>query len=66
MKIAITGSSGFVGTNFIKYFSELEITEIEQLTQKVKDIDFKKIDSVIHLSALVHQMKGAPEKNILK
>ncbi len=61
MNILITGSSGFIGTNFIKYSSDFFITEVDLLIKKVEEIDFNSIESVLHLAALVHQMKGAPE-----
>jgi nucleoside-diphosphate-sugar epimerase len=61
MNILITGSSGFVGTNFIKNAPEINIAEVDLLVQKVSEIDFTGVDSVLHLAALVHQMKGAPE-----
>lgn len=66
MNIAITGSSGFVGNNFIKNAKNFRILEIDLLTQKVNEISFVGIDSVLHLAALVHQMKGAPEEQYFK
>jgi UDP-glucose 4-epimerase len=66
MNLAITGSSGFVGTNFIKNSKEFIITEIDLLTKKVDEIDFTGVNSVLHLAALVHQMKGAPEEQYFK
>jgi nucleoside-diphosphate-sugar epimerase len=65
-KIVITGSSGFVGTNFIKNSEEFDITEVDLLIQKVDDIDFTGKSSVLHLAALVHQMKGANEEEYFK
>jgi nucleoside-diphosphate-sugar epimerase len=62
MKLSVTGASGFVGTNFKTYFVNSEIYEIDQLIQKVEETNFKGITSILHLSALVHQMQGAPEK----
>jgi UDP-glucose 4-epimerase len=58
----ITGSSGFIGTSFIKWATGINITEVDLLTSPVETIDFSGIDSVLHLAALVHQMKGAPEE----
>jgi nucleoside-diphosphate-sugar epimerase len=66
MRLIITGSSGFVGSNFIKYNQDLNITEIDLLVQKVQNIDFSGFDAVLHLAALVHQMKGAPEDKYYK
>jgi nucleoside-diphosphate-sugar epimerase len=66
MRLSITGSSGFVGTNFILHNTDLVIKEVDLLIQKVNDIDFTGTDSVLHLAALVHQMKGAPEEQYFK
>lgn len=66
MNLLITGSSGFVGTNFIKGASAFNIKEVDLLTQKVADIDFMGVESVLHLAALVHQMNGAPEELYFK
>lgn len=61
MNIVITGSSGFIGTNFIKMSPNFIIKEVDLLTTQIEMIDFSGIDSILHLAALVHQMKGAPE-----
>ena len=62
MKIVITGSSGFVGQNFLKYNQPHSCVEADLLVQKIDEICFDGSDSVLHFAALVHQMKGAPEK----
>lgn len=66
MNLIITGSSGFVGTNFIKTSLDLQIIEIDLLNQKVNEIVFTGNESILHLAALVHQMKGAPEDQYFK
>lgn len=66
MNLIITGSSGFIGANFIKNTNDLSIVEVDLLTQKVNDINSSGIDTVLHLAALVHQMKGAPEEQYFK
>jgi nucleoside-diphosphate-sugar epimerase len=60
-KIIVTGSSGFIGTNFINMSQEFEICEIDLINTQVTEIDFRGVHAVLHLAALVHQMKGAPE-----
>lgn len=61
--LMITGASGFVGRNFIeKYSDQYDIIPISLRTTKVEDIDFTGVDCILHLAALVHQMKGAPEE----
>jgi len=66
IKLIITGSSGFIGTNFTKNTNDLSIVEVDLLTQNVDDINFAGIESILHLAALVHQMKGAPEEQYFK
>jgi len=61
-KIVITGSSGFVGTNFIAQSPEYSILEVDLLNQDIADIDLSGYDSLLHLAALVHQMQGAPDE----
>lgn len=62
----ITGSSGFVGTNFIALSSNFNIRTVDLLVVNPTDINFEAIDSVIHLAAIVHQMKGASEQLYFK
>lgn len=64
--IIITGSSGFIGKHFVKNTNEFTIHEVDLLTQKIDEVNFKNIDSVLHLAAIVHQMKGAPEDKYFK
>ena len=66
MKIVITGFSGFIGTNFVKDSCSFDITKVDLLTQKVSEIDFTGMDSILHLAALVHQMQGTPENQYFK
>ncbi|MGL6064745.1 MAG: NAD-dependent epimerase/dehydratase family protein [Fusobacteriaceae bacterium] len=61
--LLITGASGFIGSNFIKkYESEYNIISVSLTNKKPEEIDFTNVDTVLHLAALVHQMKGAPEE----
>lgn len=59
--ILITGSSGFIGTNFIKQVHDFSIIEADLLNKRVAEINFSGVDVVLHLAALVHQMNGAPD-----
>ncbi|SDB82858.1 NAD-dependent epimerase/dehydratase family protein [Williamwhitmania taraxaci] len=65
-RLLVTGSSGFVGSNFIRNSEQFNITEIDLLSITTDKINFNNIDSVLHLAALVHQMKGAPEEQYFK
>lgn len=64
--ILITGSSGFVGKHFIENASEFTIHEVDLLAKKPEEIDFSNIDSVLHLAAIVHQMKGGIEQEYFR
>ena len=60
MKLLITGSSGFVGSYFIyKYKKKHDIKTFSFRKDDINTLDWKEIDVVFHLSALVHQMGGA-------
>ena len=61
--LMITGASGFVGRNFIeKYKDDYNIIPVSLRDRKVEELDFTGVDTILHLAALVHQMKGAPEE----
>lgn len=61
--LMITGATGFIGSNFIKrYENEYNIIPICLIKNKPEEIDYRGVDSILHLAALVHQMKGAPEE----
>ncbi len=66
MQISITGSSGFVGTNFKNENLGYQIQDIDLLQIKPQKINFNNCVSLLHLAALVHQMKGAPESEYFK
>lgn len=60
--LMITGASGFIGSNFIKkYENEYNIIPVCLIKNKPEDLDYTGVDTILHLAALVHQMKGAPE-----
>lgn len=62
MILSITGSSGFVGTNLKNENPGYQIQDIDLLQIKPEEIQFNNSEVLLHLAALVHQMKGAPEK----
>lgn len=64
--VLITGSSGFIGSYFIKNANEFTYHEIDLLTQEPDKIDFSNIDSVLHLAAIVHQTKGVSEEQYFR
>lgn len=61
--LMITGASGFIGSNFIKnYENEYNVFPVCLIKNKPEDLDYTGVDTILHLAALVHQMKGAPEE----
>lgn len=61
--LMITGASGFIGSNFIKkYEDEYNIVPVCLIENKPEDLDYEGVDTILHLAALVHQMKEAPEE----
>lgn len=60
--ILLTGSTGFIGSYFIKKSSNYSIIPFSFQNGVIVNIDFGRIDIVVHLAALVHQMEGASEE----
>jgi len=59
-KLLITGSNGFIGSYFInKYKNKYNIKTFSFLKDNIDTLNYSDIDVVFHLSALVHQMRGA-------
>ena len=54
-KVAIVGANSFIGQNFIRYSINKDVKEIDVLNTPPGNIDFKNIDVVIHLAAIVHR-----------
>lgn len=65
-RILITGADSFVGKNFIFYSKYKDVKEISLFDNKPEDINFKGIDVVIHLAAIVHQSKRIHENEYFK
>jgi len=60
MNILLTGSRGFVGSYFKEHYSNnYNINTFSFLKDHLSDLDLTQIDTIVHLSALVHQMGGA-------
>ena len=67
LNILLTGSSGFVGSYFKnKYADNYNISTFSFLNDNFKELKFLRIDAIVHLSALVHQMGGASKEEYEK
>ena len=63
MNILLTGSSGFIGSYFQdNYNKENKISTFSFQNDRLDKLDLIDIDTIIHLSALVHQMGGASKE----
>jgi len=57
--LLLTGSNGFVGTYFkTNYNNKYNISTFSFLNNTFKNLDLSNIHTIVHLSALVHQMGG--------
>jgi len=60
MNILVTGATGFIGHYFVKKYSEeFTLSSFSFQRDNFENLDLIGIETVIHLSALVHQMSGA-------
>ena len=67
MNILLTGSNGFIGNYFkAKYSTKYNIKTFSFLRDNFKELDQSNANSIVHLSALVHQMGGASEEEYEK
>ena len=62
MRVLLTGASGFIGSSFYSQYRKLLEIETASFHNEADQIDTSRIDVVVHLAALVHQMNGADER----
>jgi len=71
MRILLTGATGFIGSSFYSNYHDTFEIEAFSFQQDLNTLSIEKIDTLVHLSALVHQMDGASteaynEVNVIK
>jgi len=60
MNILLTGANGFIGHYFLDaYQNEYKIKTFSFLNDDLKNLNLNDTNTIVHLSALVHQMDGA-------
>lgn len=65
-RILIIGAGSFIGTNFLKYSVNTNSLEVSLIGINPEEIDFKDVDIVLHLAAIVHQSKKIPENEYFR
>lgn len=61
LQVLITGATGFIGSHFIRSFSEkYTFKQVNLRNEQIDQLSMDNVDVVLHLAALVHQMNGAP------
>lgn len=65
MKLFLTGASGFIGTNFIKYFNNYEIFQFSKGQDFLQDINYFKPDIIINAGAEIYLEQYMWDSNVL-
>jgi UDP-glucose 4-epimerase len=64
VRILLTGANGFIGSYFHrKYENKYDIQAFSFVNDVFENLSLENINVVVHLSALVHQMKGASDES---
>lgn len=57
-QVLVTGASGFVGERFMEYNAEkYSLNSISLRKMKVEEVDFTKVNAIVHLAGMAHQMQ---------
>ncbi len=61
MRLLLTGATGFIGSSFYASYHDSFTIETFSFQKELSSLSIHNIDTLVHLSALVHQMDGALE-----
>ena len=62
MKVLLNGAGGFIGSAFCATYRDQFALETFSFQKDLEHLSLDNIDTVLHLSALVHQMNGADKE----
>lgn len=65
--ILVTGATGFVGTYAVPMLQqEYDVNTFSFQTQKLSDIDFRPIKTIVHLAGMAHKMEKVDPKDYFR
>jgi len=62
MRLLLTGATGFIGSSFYSSYQNRFDIETFSFQKELTTLSLNNIDTVVHLSALVHQMDGTSKE----
>ncbi|MEN8147892.1 MAG: NAD-dependent epimerase/dehydratase family protein [Campylobacterota bacterium] len=62
MKLLLTGATGFIGSSFYSNYHDRFEIETFSFQKDLNTLSINNIDTLVHLSALVHRMDGASDE----
>jgi len=66
MRLLLTGANGFIGSSFYANYRDQFEIETFSFQKELNALSLSNIDTLVHLSALVHRMNGASEEAYLE
>lgn len=67
MRVVVTGANGYIGKAFVNEYAQLhDMVRISLREISISEIDFTDVETVLHLSALVHQKEQLTKEEYFK
>lgn len=67
MRIVVTGANGYVGNAFVNEYAQVyDMVRVSLRETSISEIDFTDVETVLHLSALVHQKGQSTREEYFK